>query len=220
MSKSELSKAEKAYKKCKKYKGYNGFYQLIIKRIFDIATCIIALPLVMLVMIPVAVAIKLEDGGPIFYRSMRIGKGFKEFGMLKFRSMKVNAPDLRNSDGSTFNSKTDPRVTKIGHFMRETSIDELPQIFNVLMGQMSIIGPRAGDVESKETYEEDEKDKLLIRPGITGYTQAYYRNALGVREKRLYDAWYAHRVSFGLDVLILFKTIKTVLFHENIYTNE
>ena len=134
--------------------------------------------------------------------------------------MKVNAPDLRNDDGSTYNSKNDPRVTRIGKFMRETSIDELPQIFNVLAGQMSIVGPRAGDVESKETYQEDEKDKLLIRPGITGYTQAYYRNNLGVREKRLYDAWYAHSVSMLLDIKILFKTVRTVLFHENVYTNK
>ena len=104
--------------------------------------------------------------------------------------------------------------------MRETSIDELPQIFNVLAGQMSIVGPRAGDVESKDTYQEDEKDKLLIRPGITGYTQAYYRNNLGVREKRLYDAWYAHSVSMLLDIKILFKTVRTVLFHENVYTNK
>ena len=151
---------------------------------------------------------------------MRIGKGFKEFGMLKFRSMKINSPDLRNEDGSTFNSKTDPRVTKIGHILRETSLDEIPQVFNVLAGQMSIIGPRAGDVESKNTYENDEKDKLLVRPGITGYTQAYYRNGLGVREKRLYDAWYAHRVTFGLDVIIFFRTIKTVCTHENVYTNK
>lgn len=217
---NELTKAEEAYQKSKHKHGYKSFYQLGVKRVMDIIICLIAMPIVLLVLIPVAIAIKVEDHGPLFYRSMRIGKGFKEFGMLKFRSMKVNAPDLRNEDGSTYNSKTDPRVTKIGHFLRETSLDELPQIFNVLAGQMSIIGPRAGDVESKDTYEEDEKDKLLIRPGITGYTQAYYRNNLGVREKRLYDAWYAHEVSFGLDVKIFFRTIKTVLTHENVYTNE
>jgi len=216
----ELTKTEEAYRKSKNKCGYKGFYQIGIKRIMDIIICLIALPFVMLILIPVAIAIKVEDHGPLFYRSMRLGKDFKEFGMLKFRSMKVNAPDIRNEDGSTFNSKTDPRVTRIGRFLRETSLDELPQIFNVLAGQMSIIGPRAGDVESKDTYEEDEKDKLLIRPGITGYTQAYYRNNLGVREKRLYDAWYAHEVSFGLDVKIFFRTIKTVLKHENIYTND
>lgn len=216
----ELKKAEKAYQKSKRKKGYKSFYQLGIKRVIDISVCLVALPFVLIILIPIAIAIKVEDHGPLFYHSMRIGKDFKEFGMLKFRSMKVNAPDLRNEDGSTFNSKTDPRVTKIGHFLRETSLDEIPQVFNVLAGDMSIIGPRAGDVESKDTYEDDEKDKLLIRPGITGYTQAYYRNGLGVREKRLYDAWYAHNVSFFLDVKIFIRTIKTVLTHENVYTNE
>lgn len=213
-------KAEKIYKKYKNKKGYCGFYQLYIKRLIDILMCLFILPIVILVMIPISIAIKIEDNGPLFYKSKRIGKGFIEFDMLKFRSMKVNAPDFRNKDGSTYNSKSDPRVTRVGRILRETSLDELPQVFNVLKGQMSIIGPRAGDVESKNTYEEDEKDKLLIRPGITGFTQAYYRNGLGVREKRLYDAWYAHRVSFVLDIMIFIRTIKTVLTHENVYTND
>ena len=139
--------------------------------------------------------------------------------MLKFRSMRVNAPDLRNSDGSTFNSETDERVTRIGKLLRETSLDELPQFLNVLIGDMSLIGPRAGDVESKDTYKDDEKDKTLVRPGISGYTQAYYRNNLGVREKRLYDAWYAHNVTLWLDIKIIFKTVETVLKRENVYTN-
>lgn len=210
---------EELYRATKKNENYKGFYQLGIKRLIDIIICLIALPFVLIILIPVAIAIKIEDQGPIFYHSGRIGVGFKEFGMLKFRSMKVNAPDLRNEDGSTFNSNVDPRVTKVGHFLRETSIDEIPQIFNILKGDMSIIGPRPGDVESKDTYDNEEKDKLLIRPGITGYTQAYYRNNLGVREKRLYDAWYAHNVSFMLDIKIFFKTIATVLKRENIYTN-
>lgn len=207
------------YQKVKMREGYKSFYQLYTKRVIDIFICLILLPFVLLIVIPVALMIKFEDNGPIFYSSKRLGVNFKEFGMLKFRSMKVNAPDLRNEDGSTYNSKEDLRVTKIGRFLRETSLDEIPQIFNVLLGQMSLIGPRAGDVESKDTYQEDEKDKLLIRPGITGYTQAYYRNNLGVREKRMYDACYAHEVTFLLDLKIFFRTIKTVLFHENIYTN-
>ena len=211
--------AEDLYNSSKDKSGYKGFYQLVVKRFFDIVICLITLPLVLLITIPVAIIIKVEDKGPVFYRSRRLGKGFKEFNMLKFRSMKVNAPDLRNEDGSTFNSKDDPRVTKIGRFMRETSLDELPQFFNVLLGDMYIIGPRAGDVESKDTYEEDEKDKLLIKPGITGFTQAYYRNNLVVREKRLYDAWYAHNVSMWLDIEIFFKTIVTVLKRDNVYTN-
>ena len=210
---------EELYIETKNKRGYKSFYQLVFKRIVDIIACLIALPFVLIILIPVAIAIKIEDGGPVFYRSSRLGVGFKDFGMLKFRSMKVNAPDIRNEDGSTYNSDIDPRVTKVGRFLRETSIDEIPQVFNIIMGDMSIIGPRPGDVESKDTYEEDEKDKILIRPGITGYTQAYYRNNLGVREKRLYDAWYAHNVSLALDVKVFFKTISTVLKKENLYTN-
>lgn len=209
-------KPKELYDESKNKKGYKSFYQLGFKRAIDIIACLIVLPIVLIILIPVSIVIKLEDHGPIFYYSKRLGVGFKEFGMMKFRSMKVNAPDLRNEDGSTFNSDKDPRVTKIGHFIRETSIDELPQIFNILKGDMSIIGPRPGDVESKDTYQEDEKDKLLIRPGITGYTQAYYRNNLGVREKRLYDAWYAHNVTLMLDIKIFFKTIMTVLKRENV----
>lgn len=211
--------AEELYESVKERKRYKGFYQLVLKRIADIVICLLALPFVLLITIPIATIIKIEDKGPVFYRSRRLGKGFKEFNMLKFRSMKVNAPDLRNDDGSTYNSKTDPRVTKIGRFLRECSLDELPQFFNVFVGHMSIIGPRAGDVESKDTYEDDEKDKMLVRPGISGYTQAYYRNNLGVREKRLYDAWYARNVSMWLDIKIIFKTVATVLKRENVYTN-
>lgn len=199
--------------------GHKSFYQLKTKRIIDILCCVAAMPIVLPVSLFIALGVKLGDGGPVFYKSRRIGKDFKEFDMLKFRSMKVNAPDLRNADGSTYNSSTDSRVTKIGRFLRETSLDEIAQIFNVLKGDMSLIGPRAGDVESKDTYEVDEKDKTLVRPGISGYTQAYYRNNLGVRKKRLYDAWYAHNVSFLLDVRILLKTFSTVLRRENIYTN-
>lgn len=210
---------EELYQASKYKRGYKSFYQIGIKRIIDVLACLLVLPIVLLVVVPVSIAIKLEDHGPVFYRSTRLGVGFKEFGMLKFRSMKVHAPDLRNEDGSTFNSDKDPRVTNVGHFLRETSIDEIPQIFNILKGDMSIIGPRPGDVESKDTYTEDEKDKLLIRPGITGYTQAYYRNNLGVKDKRLYDAWYAHNVSLLLDIKIFFKTVSTVLKRENIYTN-
>ncbi len=200
--------------------GYKSFYQTVFKRLVDIVICLIILPFVLLLTLILAVAIKLDDGGPIFYRSKRIGKNFREFDMFKFRSMKVNAPDLRNADGSTFNASDDPRVTKIGHFLRETSLDEVAQFFNVLIGDMSLVGPRAGDVESKDTYRADEKDKTLVRPGITGYTQAYYRNSISVREKRLIDAWYAHNVTLWLDIRILFKTVATVFKRENLYTNE
>lgn len=212
--------AEERYVESKYKKNYRSFYQIVFKRMVDISLCIIILPFVLLIAIPIAIAIKFEDGGPIFYKSRRLGRGWREFDMLKFRSMKINSPDFRNDDGSTYNSPTDSRVTRVGHFLRETSLDELPQFFNVLLGHMSILGPRPGDVESKDTYEEDEKDKLLVRPGISGYTQAYYRNSISVREKRLCDAWYAHNVSMMLDIKILLKTVATVLRRENVYTND
>ncbi len=219
MNSNEKLTPRQHYDRVKHLENYNGFYQKTVKRALDILICVMILPFFLLLAIPISIAIKLEDGGPVFYRSKRLGIGFKAFGMLKFRSMKVDAPDIRNQDGSTFNSRTDARVTKIGRILRETSLDETPQIFNIFAGQMSFVGPRAGDVESKDTYEEDEKDKLLIRPGITGYTQAYHRNQMDVGNKRLLDAWYAHSVTFLLDVRIIIRTVRTVLFREKIYTN-
>lgn len=190
-----------------------------IKRISDFLIALIAFPFFLIILLVVAIAIKLDDGGPIFYKAERIGKNSKILYMYKFRSMKVNAENILNADGSTYNAKDDPRVTKVGKFLRETSLDETAQLINILKGDMSIIGPRASGWEALETYKEDEKDKMKVRPGITGYTQAYYRNSISVREKRLYDAWYANNISFLLDVKIFFKTIVTVFKHENIYTD-
>ena len=194
-------------------------YQNFWKRIIDIMLCIMALPFFIILVICVGIAIKIEDKGPVFYKAKRIGKNSKVFDMYKFRSMKVNSPNIVNEDGSTYNSKNDPRVTKVGKFIRETSIDEIPQILNVLKGEMSIIGPRASGAGAIGTYLDDEIDKMKVMPGITGYTQAYYRNGLSVREKRLKDAWYANNISLGLDIKIFFKTIQTVLRRENLYTN-
>lgn len=194
-------------------------YKNFLKRFLDLLISIIFFPFFIIIFIVVAILIKLEDGGPIFYKGARIGKDCKIFKMYKFRSMKVDAPNILNKDGSTYNSKDDNRVTKVGKFIRETSIDELPQIINILKGEMSFIGPRASLEEALESYKDDEKDKMKVRPGITGYTQAYYRNNLTVREKRLKDAWYANNVSFLLDLKIFLKTIGTVVKKENIYTN-
>ena len=193
-------------------------YRRYLKRILDIIICIIGLPFFVILLAIFSVLIKIEDHGPIFYKAERIGRDSKLYKMYKFRSMKVNAPTLLNEDGSTYNSKEDPRMTKIGKFMRETSIDETPQILNVLKGDMSIIGPRASLASALYTYQEDEIDKMRVRPGITGYTQAYYRNGLSNREKRLKDAWYANNISFWLDIRIFFRTIITVLKRQGLYT--
>lgn len=193
---------------------------LFVKRAADVLICIIALPFWFILYVIFAILIKIDDGGPVFYRAERIGKRCKKIHMLKFRSMKVNAENILNADGSTYNAADDPRVTKIGKFLRETSLDETPQILNVIKGDMSIIGPRASGWDALPTYKDDEIDKMKVRPGITGYTQAYFRNSISVREKRLKDAWYANHISFLLDTKIFFKTIQTVLKHDNIYTNK
>lgn len=190
-----------------------------IKRLFDIVISLIVLPFIFILSFFIAFLIKLEDGGKVLYISQRIGKDFKVFGMYKFRTMMENAPNILNEDGSTYNSKDDFRVTKVGKYLRETSLDELPQFWNVLKGDMNIIGPRPGDLESIDTYQEDEKPKMKVKPGITGYTQAYFRNSLNTREKRLYDAWYAENKTILLDIKIFFKTLITVMKKDNIYTN-
>jgi len=180
--------------------------------------CLITLPFFLLLLFVVSFLIKIEDKGPIIFKSYRIGKDGKMFIMYKFRSMKVNSPNWLNKDGSTFNAKDDPRVTKIGKIIRSLSIDEVPQILNVLKGEMSIIGPRASLSDALKSYKNYEIDKMKVRPGITGYTQAYYRNELSNREKRKKDAWYANNVSFILDTKILFKTITTVFSRKGLYT--
>lgn len=192
---------------------------LIVKRLFDFLIALAAMPFLLLIFILVSIAIKLDDGGPVFYVAPRLGKNGTLLRMYKFRSMKVNAENIVNDDGNTYNSEHDARVTKVGKILRETSIDETPQLLNVLIGNMSLIGPRASEYDTLSSYRDDEKDKLKVKPGITGYTQAYFRNGLTAREKRLYDAWYANNISLTLDVKIFFKTIGTVLKKENLYTN-
>lgn len=195
-------------------------YKHFIKRILDILVSIIGLPFFCVIFVVFAPIIYLSDKGSVFYNAPRLGKDGKIFNMYKFRSMKVNAPDIRNADGSTFNGLDDPRVTKVGKFIRKTSIDELPQIINVLKGDMSLIGPRAFLASSKQLYDEfDEKRKkrLTVKPGITGYSQAKFRNSIDTEQKIENDCYYVDHMSFALDVKILLETVTSVLKHKNIY---
>ena len=192
-------------------------YKSFFKHIFDFILAFLCLPFLLLVFLFVGMAIKIDDGGPIFYSANRIGKNGKIFKMVKFRSMKVNAPDIRLSDGSTYNGDDDPRVTKVGRFIRKTSIDELPQILNVFVGRMSFIGPRPDPEDWLEKYTEEEKVFLSVRPGVTGYSQAYFRNEADAKEKIQNDVYYAKNCSLWLDVRIFFKTITTVFKRENTY---
>ena len=194
-------------------------YERFVKRVLDLILSIIGIVILLPVWIIVPILIKKDDGGPVFYPAPRIGKNSVKILMYKFRSMKVGNEDIRNADGSTYNSVDDPRVTKIGRILRRTSMDELPQLFNVLKGEMSLVGPRAGTWDMLDTYKPDEIDKMKVRPGITGYTQAYYRNTISMREKRVLDAKYANNVTFLLDLKIVFKTVRIVVKREGIYTN-
>ena len=180
---------------------------------------LIALPFILLVTVVIAPLIYFNDKGPIFYNAERLGKNGIPFKMYKFRSMMVNAPDIRNEDGSTYNGDADPRVTKIGRFMRKTSIDELPQFLNVLLGNMSLIGPRPDPLDDMDIYTEHQKRKLEVKPGITGYNQAYFRNSVEQNEKFENDVYYAEHVSFILDAKIFFKTIVMVLSHNSVYND-
>lgn len=197
-------------------------YKKYVKRILDIIVSLLALPFVFLAIVIFGPLIYIEDRGTIFYKAKRRGLNGKIFYMYKLRSMRMNAPDLRNKDNSTFNSSNDPRVTKVGRFLRKTSIDEVPQIINVLKGDMSLIGPRAPIPITGMEWEDLNKmqqKRLTVRPGITGYAAATYRNAIPQEEKLKWDCYYVDKVSFLLDMKIIFLTIKVVLLHKNIYTN-
>lgn len=194
-------------------------YEHFFKRVLDLIFALIGLPFFALLFVFVAPCIILDDGFPIFYNSNRIGQHGKLFKMYKFRSMKNNAPDIRLADGSTYNSDDDPRVTKVGRFLRSSSIDELPQFLNVLTGDMSLIGPRPDPPDWINKYPDDIKVFLNVKPGITGYSQAYFRNSVDAEEKMKNDAFYARNCTFLMDFKIFFKTIETVLLHKNTYKN-
>jgi lipopolysaccharide/colanic/teichoic acid biosynthesis glycosyltransferase len=174
------------------------------------------LPVFILLFIPITVLIMFEDGRPVFYNAKRLGKNAVPFIMYKFRTMYVNSPDIRLSDGSTFNAEDDPRVTRVGKILRETSLDEFPQLINILKGDMSLIGPRP-ELEINQEFPERCFYNKQVRPGITGYTQAYYRNQTSWNQKLEYDKYYVDHLSFCLDLKILIKTFVTVISKSKVY---
>lgn len=192
-------------------------YKNNFKRVIDIIISILFLPILLLSIIIFGPIIYLQDNGNIFYNSKRLGLNGRIFKMYKFRSMKLNAPDIRNNDGSTFNSEDDPRLIKIGKFIRKSSIDEIPQVLNVLKGDMSLIGPRPDLPEHYDMYTEEEKGKLAIRPGLSGYNQAYYRNTIPWKQRIKNDLYYIDKLSFMFDIKIIFKTIFIILSKKNVY---
>lgn len=192
-------------------------YKNFFKRFIDFCVALVAMPFVLLLCAGVWVAIKLDDGGPLFHMASRIGKDGRIFKMYKFRSMIVDAPDLRMADGSTYNSADDPRVTKVGKFLRKTSLDEIPQLINVLIGDMALIGPRPDSAFYLEHYTPEERVILTVRPGITGWNQAINRNSVGTKEKLQADIYYVEHLSMMFDCKVIWLTIKSVLSHKDIY---
>ena len=192
-------------------------YKHFLKRLIDFWIALIAMPFVLLLCLAVWVAVKADDGGPLFHMASRIGKNGRIFKMFKFRSMVVNAPDIRMEDGSTYNAEDDPRVTKVGKFLRRTSLDEIPQLINVLIGDMALIGPRPDSAFYLEHYTPEERVILTVRPGITGWNQAINRNSVGTKEKLQADIYYVDRLSFLFDCKVIWLTIKTVLSHKDVY---
>jgi lipopolysaccharide/colanic/teichoic acid biosynthesis glycosyltransferase len=198
---------------------------LIFKRFFDIIGSLILLPFVFLEIIVLAPFIWLTDKGPVFYNALRAGKNYKPYKMYKLRSMYVNSPNLKNPDGSTYNSDDDPRVTPIGRIMRKTSLDEFPQMLNVLLGDMSFVGPRPKNYSPEkaktrrmEDMDENRRKSFSVKPGVTGYAQAYFRNSITQEEKFKWDAYYADHISLGMDLKILFQTVWSVVARKNINT--
>lgn len=196
-------------------------YKHFFKPLIDFCGALVMLPFVLLVIIIFGPIIWLTDKGPVFYNANRAGKDYKPFKMFKLRSMYVNSPNLKNPDGSTYNADDDPRVTPIGRFLRKTSLDEFPQFLNVLMGDLSFIGPRPKiwhEDRNVNDMDEDHRKSYSVKPGITGYAQAYYRNSITQDEKFHWDAYYAEHFSFVMDCKIILQTLVSVLGRKNINT--
>ena len=196
----------------------------ILKRSFDIIASVIGLIALSPIFLAVAIAIKWDDGGPVFYDQIRVGKNGRKFKMYKFRSMRVNAENEMEKlqehsevDGAMFKMKNDPRVTRVGKFIRKTSIDEFPQLLNVLLGQMSIVGPRPPLPREVADYTQYDKQRLYVKPGCTGLWQVTARNSVGFQEMVNIDLDYIQRRSIWLDLKIIFKTVKVIFVPNEAY---
>ncbi len=185
-----------------------------IKRMLDILFACMLLFITALPMIIVAIAIKLEDGGTVIYKSKRTGKDLKEFNTYKFRSMRIDRTEM---DGKLSH---DEMVTNVGKFIRRTSLDELPQLFNILKGEMSFIGPRPWIVEYYKLFNDKQKRRASVLPGISGLAQVKGRNGISIFKKLEYDMEYIDNMSLWLDIKICFETIVQVFKKTNAEISE
>ena len=191
--------------------------QEIAKRLIDIVVSAAALVLLSPLFALIAIAILFDSPGKVLLRQERSGLGGLSFTLFKFRTMLENAPDLRNPDGSTYNSLADARVTRVGHLLRITSLDELPQLLNVLVGEMSLVGPRPDLVDQSRYYGVDEWRRLKVKPGITGLAQINGRNIISWTARTRLDLEYIAHQSVILDLRILWRTPGCVLSCRDIF---
>lgn len=196
-----------------------------VKRLFDMVASTIALVILSPLFLIIAICIKVDDPkGPVFYSQVRVGKDGKHFKMFKFRSMVTNADQLleklrsqNDVDGAMFKMKNDPRITKVGRIIRKYSLDELPQLANVVMGSMSIVGPRPPLVSEVAEYTDYDKQRLMVKPGATGMWQVGGRNDVSFDEMVALDLTYIQERSIWLDLKIMFETVKIMIIPNGAY---
>jgi exopolysaccharide biosynthesis polyprenyl glycosylphosphotransferase len=188
--------------------------QAVIKRLLDLVMFMFSLPIILVLMPFIALAIRLDSPGPVFYRQVRCGRAGKPFYIYKFRTM-VN--DAEKDGKAQWASKNDPRITRIGSFLRKSRLDELPQLLNVLRGEMSVVGPRPERPEFIEKLEREiplYRTRLLVKPGITGWAQVHYDYGNSVEDaliKLQYDFYYIRYQSLALDIYTMFQTVGVLL---------
>lgn len=206
-----------------KFHNYNSGY-LLIKRLFDIVMSFVGLVISSPVILITSIAILIDDFGPVFYSQTRIGKNGKEFKILKFRSMYINADkekvgliEQNEVNGAMFKIQDDPRITRVGNYIRRHSIDEIPQLINVLIGDMTIVGPRPPLPEEVRQYTEYDLNRLVVKPGCTGLWQVSGRNALDFDEMVELDLTYINEASMLLDFKICIKTVWIMICPNNAY---
>ncbi|WP_346929342.1 exopolysaccharide biosynthesis polyprenyl glycosylphosphotransferase [Clostridium sp.] len=207
-----------------KEKIENKKIQFGVKRIFDIILSFIGIVILLPIYLVIAIAIKLDSKGPVLFKQVRVGKDRRNFTIYKFRTMVVSAESKRelqidptNMDNFVFQSKSDNRITKVGSFLRNTSLDEIPQLFNVLFGHMSLVGPRPEIPEVVKYYPENYYQRLLVLPGITGLAQVSGRGEIELGKTIYYDLTYISNFSIWYDIKILFTTFFKVFKREGAF---
>lgn len=191
-------------------------FQRFLKRMTDIVVSVIGLALLAPVFLLIAVAIKVDSPGPVFFRQERVGKDGRIFRIFKFRTM---VQDAAAHSLGYHTHEQDPRVTRVGRFLRTYSLDELPQFFNILAGDMSLVGPRPTLPYQVEKYNDFQRRRLLVAPGVTGLAQVSGRNQLTWPQRIERDVWYVDHWSYGLDLKILGQTVGVVLRREGVYND-